>query len=220
VNRLRRGDPNEYWLMLNPLRPSSDIGELSTALRFALLLQETGARSVVGRAGILRHLFLAFGVGGVEVGLGRLNGFRFSDWEQEGGPGYTPPYFEFPSLVSALSRDLARAVLESGVLPETDCPCRACQEAATVDERLEMTPEHNAYVIRLEQLELAGVAPALRVARLQERIAGALAWERRLRRDDILTGAVLKHLRVWPQVIELVADELLDERPLRRRAAS
>ena len=90
--------------MLNPLRPSSDIGELATALRFALLLQETGARSIVARAGILRHLFCAFGVGGVEVGLGRLNGFRFSDWEQEGGPGYTPPYFEFPSLLSALSR--------------------------------------------------------------------------------------------------------------------
>jgi serine/threonine-protein kinase len=220
VNRLRRGDPDEYWLMLNPLRPSSDIGELATALRFALLLQETGARSIVGRAGILRHLFLAFGVGGVEVGLGRLNGFRFSDWEQEGGPGYTPPYFEFPSLVSALSRDEARAVLASGVLPESECPCRACTEATTIEERLAMTAEHNAYVIHQERLELAGLAPAARVARLQERIAGALEWERQLRRDDVLTGAVIKHLRVWPQVVELVGDELLDERPMRRRAAS
>jgi len=220
VNRLRRGNPDEYWLMLNPLRPSSDIGELSTSLRFALLLQETGVRSIIARAGILRHLFFAFGVGGVEVGLGRLNGFRFSDWEQEGGPGYTPPYFEVPSLVSALSRDQARAVLESGLLPESDCPCRACQEATSIDERLEMTAEHNAYVIHQERIELAGIAPAVRVARLQERVAGALAWERKLRRDDILTGAVLRHLRVWPQVIELVGDELLDERPMRRRAAS
>lgn len=220
VNRLRRGDPDEYWLMLNPLRPSSDIGELATALRFALLLQETGARSIVGRAGILRHLFLAFGIGGVEVGLGRLNGFRFSDWEQEGGPGYTPPYFEFPSLVSALSRDEARAVLESGLLPESECPCRACQEATSIKERLDMTAEHNAYVMHQDRVELAGIAPTVRVARLQERIAGALDWERKLRRDEVLTGAVLKHLRIWPQVIELVGDELLNERPMRRRAAS
>ena len=52
VNRLRRGDPDEYWLMLNPLRPTSDVGELATALRFALLIQETGKRSIVARAGL------------------------------------------------------------------------------------------------------------------------------------------------------------------------
>ncbi len=83
-----------------------------------------------------------------------------------------------------------------------------------------MTAEHNAYVIHDERLELAGLAPVARVARLQARITGALEWERQLRRDDVLTGAVLKHLRVWPQLIELVGDELLDERPMRRRAAS
>src|SRR5262249_9679792 len=158
------------------LRPGSDIGELSTALRFALLLQETGVRGILGRAGILRHLFLAFGVGGIEVGLGRLNGFRFSDWEHEGGPGYTPPQFEFPTLLSALPREQARAVLSSGVMPESECPCRACAEATSIDERLALTPEHNAYVIQHERLELAGIAPTARVARLQERIAGALAW--------------------------------------------
>jgi hypothetical protein len=188
VNRLRRADPDEFWLMLNPLRPSSDIGELAAALRFALLLQETGARSIVARAGLLRHLFLAFGVGGVEIGLGRLNGFRFSDWEQEGGPGYTPPYFEFPSLLAALSRDQARVVLDSGLLPESDCPCRACQEASSIDERLDMTAEHNAYVVHRERIEIAGVASAARVAQLQERVAGALAWERKLRRDEVLTA--------------------------------
>lgn len=220
VNRLRRSDPDEYWLMLNPLRPSSDIGELSTALRFALVLQETGARSIVARAGILRHLFLAFGVGGVEVGLGRLNGFRFSDWEQEGGPGYTLPYFEFPSLVSALSREQARSVLESGLLPESDCPCRACREAPSIDARLDMTAEHDAYVVHEERLELAGVAPTSRVTQLLDRIAGALDWERTLRDAGILTGPVLKHLRIWPQLIELVGDELIDERPMRRRAVS
>jgi hypothetical protein len=58
VNRLRRGDPDEYWLMLNPLRPTSDVGELATALRFALLIQETGKRSIVARAGYLRRLVL------------------------------------------------------------------------------------------------------------------------------------------------------------------
>jgi hypothetical protein len=106
------------------------------------------------------------------------------------------------------------------VLPESECPCRACREASSIEERLEATAEHNAYVVHEERRELAGVAPAIRVARLQARIEGALAWERQLRRDDVLTGTVLKHLRVWPQVIALIGDELLDARPMRRRAAS
>jgi serine/threonine-protein kinase len=222
VNRLRRADPDEWWLMLNPLRPGSDIGELAAALRFALLLQETGSRSVITRAGILRHLFLAFGVGGVEVGLGRLNGFRFSHWEQEGGPGYVPPLFEFGSLLSALPQDLTRAILAAGVLPETECPCRSCRDAASIEERTSpaATAEHNAYVLHEERLELAGVAPAMRVSRLRERVDGALAWEKRLRHEKIVTGEAFKHLRVWIELMDLVGEELLESDQLRRRQAS
>jgi hypothetical protein len=220
VNRLRRAEPDEYWLMLNPLRPTSDVGELAAALRFALLIQETGKRSVLARAGHVRRLALPFGVGGVEAGFGRLDGFRFSDWEQDGGPGYIPPRFEFPSLLCALPREQARAILAAEVLPETECPCRSCREAESVDERLEATTEHNAYVLHAERLDFAGVAPAERVNRLRALIESALAWERRLRREGLLAGATLKHLRTWPEVIELGAEEFLGEGRMRRRASA
>jgi serine/threonine protein kinase len=218
ANRLRRGEPDEYWLLLSPLTSQSDVGALSAALRFALLLQETGARSVLARAGDLRRLFLAFGVGGAEVGLGRLVGFRFSDWEHTGGPGYIPPRFEFPSLLCALPRDLARAVLASGLLPESDCPCRSCQEAGSLEVRLEASSEHNAHVVHEERLAYAGAAPAARVRRLQELIENAAAWGRQLRREEDLRGLNLKHLAIWSELIELDGAELLAETRMRRRS--
>jgi hypothetical protein len=220
ANRLRRGEPDEHWLMLDPLGPPGQVGEAFFALRFALLLQETGRPSIVARAGYLRHLLLAFGVAGVEVGLGRLDGVRFADYQRDGGPGYIPPRFEFPRLLCALPRDRAAAILEAGVLPESDCPCRSCQEATSVAEKLEATAEHNAYVLHTEQLAHAGVAPAERVNRLHAAIETALAWERQLRREGLLSGPTLKHLRVWPEVIERGQAEFLGEGRMRRRAAS
>src|SRR5262249_1286719 len=97
VNRLRRGEPARWWLMLDTLSPPGTLDELYFPTRFAPLVQETGIDTISARAGYLRYPFLAFGIAGVEVGLGRLAGLRFSDFQRNGGPGYIPPQFEFPS---------------------------------------------------------------------------------------------------------------------------
>ena len=217
VNRLRRCEPDEWWLGLDPLSPPGNIDELYWAMRFALLVQETGPDVIVARPSYLRHLLLAFGVAGIEVGLGRLAGLRFSDFQRDGGPGYIPPQFEFPSLLCALKREEARTLLASGKVPEAECECRSCGEAKTIEQRLEATAEHNAYVLNLERRALAGVAPVERVGQLQAAIEAALARERQLRRDELLNGQTLKHLRVWPQVIERGLQEFLQPGRLRRR---
>ena len=60
------------------LRPP---GLLVAAIRLALVLQQTGRPVVLGRADVLSYLFLAFGIAGIERGLGRAHGFRLSDFE-------------------------------------------------------------------------------------------------------------------------------------------
>ncbi len=217
VNRLRRCEPDEWWLALDPLSPPGNLDELYWAMRFALLVQETGPDVIVARPSYLRHLLLAFGIAGIEVGLGRLAGLRFSDFQRDGGPGYIPPQFEFPSLLCALKRDEARTLLSSGKVPEAECECRSCREAKTIEQRLEATAEHNAYVLDQERRALAGVAPVERVGQLQASIEAALARERQLRRDELLNGQTLKHLRVWPDVIERGREEFLQPGRLRRR---
>lgn len=218
VNRLRRCEPDEWWLAIDPLSPPGNIDELYWAMRFALLVQETGPDVIVARPSYLRHILLAFGIAGIEVGLGRLAGLRFSDFQRDGGPGYIPPQFEFPSLLCALRRDEARMLLASGNVPEVECECRSCREATTVEQRIEAAAEHNAYVLDQERRALAGVTPVDRVERLQVAIEAALARERQLRREELLNGRqTLKHLRVWPQVIERGGQEFLQPGRLRRR---
>ncbi len=219
VNRLRRCEPDEWWLALDPLSPPGTLDELYFAIRFALLVQETGPDVIVSRAGYLRHLLLAFGIAGVEVGLGRLAGLRFSDFQRNGGPGYVPPQFEFPSLLCARKQEEARVLLAEGAAPEVDCPCRTCRAASTVEQRLEATAEHNAYVLHEERNSLMGVAPSERVEQLRMSIDGALALERRLRLSGLLSGPTLRHLRVWPEVIERGCAEFLQPGRLRRREA-
>jgi hypothetical protein len=219
VNRLRRGEPDQWWLMLDPLSPPGTLDELYFAIRFALLVQETGIDTIIARAGYLRYLFLAFGIAGVELGLGRLAGVRFSDFQRNGGPGYIPPQFEFPSLLCALGREDARMLLAEGAVPEADCSCPACRTAGTVEQRLEATAEHNAYVLHDQQRSLAGVAIGDRVDRLRSAIAAARALERRLRLAGLLTGQTMRHLRIWPEVIERGSEEFLEPRRLYRRHA-
>lgn len=219
VNRLRRAEPDEWWLLLDPLSPPGTVGELYFAIRFALLFQQTGIDTIVARPGYLRHLLLAFGIAGIEAGLGRLAGVRFSDFQRDGGPGWIPPQFEFPSLLCALRQEDARALLAAEAVPEADCPCRACRAAGSIEKRLEATPEHNAYVLHQEQMAYAGVAPPDRVAQLRTALDSALALERRLRLAGLLTGQTLRHLRVWPDVIERGQEELLMPGRLRRRQA-
>lgn len=61
ANRIRRGHPNGYWLMLDTLGWPGGETQMIFALRLALLLQDTGVPVVLSRVGPLRHFFWACG---------------------------------------------------------------------------------------------------------------------------------------------------------------
>ena len=161
ANRMRRGNPDGYWLMLDSLGPPGGETQMISALRLALLLQDTGPPVVLSRVGTLRHFFLACGVAGVDIGLGRNEGFRLSDWRnlpRQGGPARSAARFEFPSMLCSFPRDTATALLNSGFVEESECACNACLIGATPEERLRRTGEHNLAMLKAQQLQLAGLS--------------------------------------------------------------
>jgi serine/threonine protein kinase len=223
ANRLSRGRPDGYWLLLDGVAPPGTVAHLIFSLRLARLLQEQlGVEVIIGRAGALRHVFLACGVAGVEVGLGRLVGFRRSDFVgSQGGRGHAPAQWDTPSLLCWLSRDKARAVLESGEIPESTCSCRTCRGgAASLGERLDAAAEHNASMLYRDRLELAGMPVADRIDRLRSNIDRAQALGRRLRARKLLTAGDLEHLTVWTRTLDEVAESglLRRGRAARRQA--
>ena len=218
ANRFARGRPAGYLVNFDQLDGNCSASHLFWALRLMLLLQDSGAPVVLGRAGTLRHFFCAFGVGGIEDGLGRFAGFRLSDYRGERRPfGKHDRRYEFPSLLTSLTRDQARAVLASGVVPEAQCECRACAAAASIEQQLGATALHNAEMLREEGVALAGTGPVERVARLQARIRTARLLERELRREGILRQP-LPHLVELESAIEM-ALPLLDAARIARRVA-
>lgn len=222
ANRMRRGRPDGFWLMLDPLAPPGSEAQVVFALRLALLMQDLGAPAVLARVGTLRHFFLACGVGGVEVGLGRYDGFRLSDWRsasRQGGPGRLPPRFEVPSLLCALPPDKARPLLESGLLPESDCACNACLIGNSVEERLARASEHNAAILAEERRQLAGVSTPDRISALRAAISRAKALNRRLRRLRSWNDG-LEHVRVFEACLaEVERSRLLEPGRAARRAS-
>lgn len=202
ANRLRREGIVANWLMFDPLSAQATAEELVWALRFALLLQDSGAKSVIARAGSLRHFFLAFGVAGVEYGLGRRTQYKLADYYQRGpgGPGRAPTWFEFPSLLAAMPADQARLALEAGFLPESDCRCRSCAASESAAERVDHAAAHNAHAALFDRARLDAIRPVDRVALLEEQLVAARTLYRRLRLAEVLArpGA---HLAVWPAAI-------------------
>jgi hypothetical protein len=161
---------------------------------------------VLSRVGTLRHLFLACGVGGVDIGLGRNDGFRLSDWRgmpRQGGPGRPPARFEFPSLLCTLPRDAAEAVLASGLVDESSCACNACLLSETVEGKLSRTAEHNMAVLARERRHLAGMSVAERITALRDAVQRAQALGRRLRRISSFNDR-LEHLRVFGACLDEV----------------
>ena len=122
-----------------------------------------------------------------------------------------------PSVPVGKDHNARTLLAEESAVPEADCPCPACRNASTLDERLEATAEHNAYVLHEDRRRLIGAAPAERLEQLREAIDAALSLERRLRLARLLSGQTLRHLRVWPEVIERGREEFLQPGRLRRR---
>jgi len=218
ANRLSRGRPAALLVNFDRLELLAAPTQLFWGLRLMLLLQDGGAPALLGRAGALRYFFTAFGVAGIEDGLGRYTGFRLSDFNGDRRPfGKHSPRFEFPSLLEALPPDKALAVLSAGLIPEAACDCRACARAGSPQEQVAAAYLHNAEMLEREAHALAALAPALRVERLEEAIAKARLLDRELRRRDVWQRR-LTHLASLTEAITL-ARPLLDVARLARRAA-
>jgi len=218
ANRLARGRPSAFLVNFDRLELDSPPTQLFWAIRLMLLLQDSGAPTLLGRAGSLRYLFPAFGVAGIEDGLGRYSGFRLSDFNGDRRPfGAHPPRFEFPSLLESLPPDKALAALNSGLVPEADCDCRACGRAASPRDQLAATYLHNSEMLKREAQALVGLTPADRVERLQQTIGKARLLDRELRRADVWQRR-LTHLSGFTEAIALARPLLTAER-LSRRAA-
>lgn len=220
ANRFARGRPSSFLVNFDCLSPDALPTQLFWALRLMLLLQDSGAPALLGRAGASRHFFLPFGVGGIEDGLGRYTGFRLGDFNGSRKPfGAHAPRFEFPSLLTALPPEKAAAVLESGVVPEAQCDCRACARASSSREQVTHTHAylHNAEMLKRDAVALASLAPEQRIARLEEAIARAQSFDRVLRRRDVWSRP-LTHIANFKEALGL-ARPLLDAERLARRAA-
>jgi serine/threonine protein kinase len=217
VNRLVRGEPDGWLVCVDGLGSRAPETTVLWSLRLALLLQERGAPVVMARATSLRRLICAFGLG-VEIGLGRYDGFRLSDMREGGGTGHSPPYFEIPELLCALPPEDALAVLQSEVLPRCHCP--SCVTARNAKEQIANAPAHNAAIAMAERDAAARITPMARANELDEQIIGALAIEARLRRTGVLDHT-LGHLRLWPKILSRAIEMgMLGDERLRRRLSA
>lgn len=218
VNKLSRANVNGYVLMFDQLTDASPPALIVAAIRLALVLQQSGRPVVVARAGTLRHIFLAFGIAGVEVGLGRHAGFRLSDFDARRPFGHTPPRFELPSLLMSAAPEQAARILDANVIPETNCNCAGCGPATDTASRVMRTVEHDAAAYEHECATHAGVPAVRRVETLEQGLATALDYETDLRKAKVIKGR-LDHLLVWPKAIA-AARPYLDELESRRRRAA
>ena len=105
VRMVAAARPGAVLLWLDGVDEDSREQRLFAALRLALLLKADGHRVLLGRAGDLRHLFLAFGIDGIEYGLGRFLRFAARDYAGKSGAGPTPmPRFESDAQMAAEDR--------------------------------------------------------------------------------------------------------------------
>jgi len=199
---LRTQPPEAVLLLADGLHADARPQQLATTLRLALLLQAAVGPVLLGRAVALRELAWALGIAGVEGGLGRLDGLRLTDYVGSGGGGHVPPRFEFPSLLCALPRPLALAVLTSGLVPEATCECVGCQGAPTAHEQVERTVAHNASVTFAQPPPLAGQPVLARIDALSARIDRARWLVHDLVSDGVLDGPLRHHER-WLRCLDL-----------------
>lgn len=181
VRALAARQPDAWLLMLDGLSEDSAPERIVAALRLALLLQSEGAPVILSRGGDLRRLFLAFGVAGVDFGLGRLLRFSVPDFRKgKGGPGPTPgPRMEMPSLACSVPFVAAGRMVGDELVAEADCRCLACASGGPADARMARCAAHNAHVVLGEVDGLRGRPPAVRVAeldRLLQNAAGRWGW--------------------------------------------
>lgn len=181
VRALAARRPDAWLLQADGLSEDGSSKRIVATLRLALLLQATGTPVIVGRAGALRRLFWAFGVGGAEFGLGRLLRFSVPDFRKSGrGPGPVPgPRFEMPSLCSSLPNELAQWLVEHEFVAESECQCPACLRADSQSNDFATTIEHDAHIVVGQAADLTEHAPSTRTTLLDAELQSAIQeWRR------------------------------------------
>lgn len=182
VRTLSKGKrrPAAWLLMADGLSDSSSSGRIVAALRLALMMEASGMRVILARAGDLRRLFLAFGLSGIEFGLGRFLRFAVPDFTtKERGPGPVwGPRIELPSLCCSLSYERSGLLIAQELVAEIDCDCPACS-TTTLGASQERAAEHDAHAVAASTDPLAGLSPRERVERYDaELTAAAYEWRR------------------------------------------
>lgn len=213
VRQLTRDRPDGYLVMLSGLHEDSSPERLVAAIRLLLLLQEAGSPVILSRPGALRHLLLAFGVRGIEFGLGRLLRFSIPDYNTKGGPG-AAARFELPSLLAALPPSVALRALSTDGLPESECDCPACRACSGRAEAIVSAPAHAAHTICAGAERLDEEPVRDRIAALKRSIGSAL-W----RWQELSVAGVVErspmYLYRWQLAIELASQQgLLNPRRL------
>jgi hypothetical protein len=173
--------PTAWLLMADGLSESSSTARIVSALRLALLLQATGTPVILGRCGDLRRLFLAFGVAGVEFGLGRMLRFAIPDFTKASrGPGPVHgPRIELPSLCCSLPYERAGLLLGQELIAESECACAACMRGISPAARPEAAAEHDGHVVLSSTAALAGRSAPERVEAYESELISAVReWRR------------------------------------------
>jgi hypothetical protein len=193
VNALSKGKrkPLAWLLMADGISDSSSSSRIVSALRLALMMEAKGMRVILARAGDLRRLFLAFGIAGVEFGLGRLLRFAVPDFTtKKRGPGpIRGPRIELPSLCCSLSYERSGLLVAQELVAEIDCGCPACLRVALGSSQ-ERAAEHDAHAVCASTDPLAGLGAPERIERYDAELSAASHEWTRIRNEGGDLGRV------------------------------
>jgi hypothetical protein len=200
VRGLSQHRPDAFLVHLSGLHEDATEAQIVAAIRLVLALQSVGAPVILARAGDLRHVALAAGVRGVEIGLGRLLRFSIPDYSKDaGGPGPVPPRFELPSLVLSFNEAATHAAFDSGVA-ELDCACASCVARASRAARMNHGDEHNLHAVVDGAGGLGALAPTVRCQQLDGRLARASWLLNGIDHKDAVSAQ--KRQRKWRAALE------------------
>jgi Protein kinase domain len=218
VNRFAHGEPDGYWVGIAGAEGSTP-EQLATAIDLILMLQQLGAPCIWTLPGQLAELAWSLGIAGAELPLGRAGGFRLPATGQTFRRVDRAPRFEFSSIMTSLPAALAGKLLDSGLLPESDCRCVSCRAASSTEERLAAADAHNLSHWFALRDSLTALSADARVERYEGRLLDAADHLRKVRAVDTSMRS-LRHVAHARRAFDVVLGEgiLKTEDRLRRSA--
>jgi hypothetical protein len=218
VNRFARGEPDGYWVGIAGVEGCA-ADQLAAAVDFVLLLEQLGAPCIWNLPGTIGELAWSIGVAGVEIPLGRMGGFRTPAATRQIRRVDHASRFEFPSIMTSLSAELAARALASDALPECSCSCPACRSARGITERLAHADEHNLWSWIQIRDALAPLDVNQRIERYRFRLKAAVK-QLATARKTIPELRSLRHLTHADQALAAIFEEGILDTSRRLRRAS